>query len=102
MAWAVEVTYAVCSLCRFRGYKRMGISWTSICTEKGFDVVFQGVTMMIMVRRGAGISPCDQSDDLRVDGVIELVPIAAGIFALAGTLLHRRWRARRVRPDAGR
>lgn len=40
-----------CPVCNkeFRGLKRHQIVWSRLCSEKGFDVIFQFVTMFIMM-----------------------------------------------------
>ena len=40
-----------CPLCNaeFKGLRRRDIAWAALCSEKGFDVIFQFCTMCIMM-----------------------------------------------------
>eukprot|EP01051_Picozoa_sp_SAG22_P010522 SAG22_NODE_952_length_6343_cov_3.567265_4_plen_122_part_00 len=58
-----------CPICNveFRGYRRLGLSWTSICSEKGFDVIFQAVTMFIMALCCIGVGALVVYDQTRAE-----------------------------------
>lgn len=58
-----------CPICNkeFRGFARHQIVWSRLCSEKGFDVIFQLATMVIMMVCCLGVGTLVYMDDKRPD-----------------------------------
>ena len=100
-----------CPICNdeFKGLRRRDIAWAALCSEKGFDVIFQCATMCIMMVCCVFVGALVIYDDSRPDdpahprrnhqhlttnekrSFVVMGVLMIGMFVVTLKKVHERW-----------